>query len=292
MLTAMTVTAAAKPALRRLYVDGRWGQIHLRTAGAAGRAPPLLLLHPTPKSGWIFETLMGCLAPDRQVIAPDTPGYGASDPPPAPAAIEDLAAELLNAVESLVPDGPVDVLGYHTGSVLAAAMASLRPERVRRLILVSLPAYDATTRAAKLAGLASWPAPEIGGEHLTRLWDIMRRRANPAVGADWLHASFAENLRPGRRGPWGYAAVYGFDLIAALRAIRHPTLVLNPEDDLWEPTAAHARLIAQAQYIELPGAGHGAFELQAEELAGMVERFLGSTVGTAISSPNNEESGF
>ena len=260
--------------VRRAYVDGRWGQLHVRTAGGPGAWPPLLLLHPTPKSGWIFETLMGRLGRERLVIAPDTPGYGASDPPPEPASIEDLAGALLEAADAVAPGGVIDVLGYHTGSVLAVAMAALRPERVRRLILVSLPAYDAETRAAKLEGLSSWPAPDIDGGHLTRLWTTVRRRANPALSAEWLHASVTENLRPGRRGPWGYAAVYRYDLIAALAATSHPTLMLNPEDDLWDVTAAHAGLIPGATYIELPGAGHGVFEHQAAEVAGLVEGFL------------------
>lgn len=260
--------------MRRSYVDGRWGQIHIRSAGISTDAPPLLLLHPTPKSGWIFETLAPLLAKDRLVVAPDTPGYGASDAPPAPASIEDLAMALLDAAGAVAGQGPVDVLGYHTGSVLAVAMAALAPQRVRRLTLVSLPAYDAASRTSKLKGLATWPRPQIDGAHLTRLWEIMRGRANPAVNADWLHASFAENLRPGARGPWGYEAVYRYDLIAALSALTHPTLVLNPEDDLWEVTAAHASLIGGAAYVELPGAGHGVFTLQADVIAKAVTRFL------------------
>ena len=194
-------SARHRPAVvRRAYLDSRWGQTHVRISGARGLGPPLLLLHPTPKSGWIYETLMGRLGHRCFAIAPDTPGYGASDPPARPASIEDLAVAIMEAVTAWAPEGPVDVMGYHTGSVLAVALSRLYPERVRRLVLTSLPAYDAPTRAAKLEGLSSWPAPEIEGGHLGRLWSIMRARAHPALGVDWLHASFAENLRPGRRG--------------------------------------------------------------------------------------------
>lgn len=266
----------APAVVRRAYLDSRWGQTHVRISGARGLGPPLLLLHPTPKSGWIYETLMGRLGHRCFAIAPDTPGYGASDPPARPASIEDLAVAIMEAVTPLAPEGPVDVMGYHTGSVLAVALSRLYPERVGRLVLTSLPAYDAPTRAAKLEGLSSWPAPEIEGGHLGRLWSIMRARTHPALGVDWLHASFAENLRPGRRGPWGYAAVYGYDLIAALPLIGRPTLVLNPEDDLHAVTAAHAALIPGAAYMELPGARHGVFEHQAAEVAEIVTGFLAS----------------
>ena len=40
---------------------------------------------------------MPALADGRIVIAPDTPGYGASDAPPAPATMEEHAAALLDA---------------------------------------------------------------------------------------------------------------------------------------------------------------------------------------------------
>ena len=38
-------------AIRRTYVDGQWGQVHLRICGNGHDLPPLLLLHPTPEIG-------------------------------------------------------------------------------------------------------------------------------------------------------------------------------------------------------------------------------------------------
>lgn len=259
---------------RRSYVDGRFGQVHLRMTGAgAGELPPLLLLHPTPKSGWIYERLMAALGEGRVVIAPDTPGYGASDAPPAPPAIEDYAAEMLMVAERFT-SGPVDVLGYHTGSVIAVAMARLAPEQVRRLVLVSLAAYDAEARAEKLAGLKNWPGPADDGSHLTAMWRLMQTLFDPRVDVEWRHASLTENLRAGSRAPWGYDAVYRYDFQAALSALRHRTLILNPEDDLWDLTRRNAARVAGADYVELPGLGHGLFDLETAKIAALVEGFL------------------
>jgi pimeloyl-ACP methyl ester carboxylesterase len=265
--------------IRRAYANGRWGQVHLRICGSGKTLPPLFLLHPTPKSGWIYEDLMPALAEGRIVIAPDTPGYGASDAPPAPAAMADHAAALLAligdlAASGVIPAGPVDLLGYHTGSVLAVAAARATPEQVRRLVLVSLAAYPPDIRTAKIEALARWPEPREDGSHLTAMWSLMQSLFDPRIGLDWKHESLTENLRPGARAPWGYRAVYGYDFQAALDRVQHETLILNPEDDLWQPTRENADRVKGAHYIELPGVGHGLFTLERDRIADIVRTFL------------------
>lgn len=266
--------------IRRHYADGRWGQIHLRIA-ADDRvdSPPLLMLHPTPKSGWIWEPLMPALAAGRSVIAADTPGYGASDPPPAPASIRDLAAEMLDLMASLaqasvIRPGPFDIVGYHTGSVIAVAMANAAPDRVRRIVPVSLPLYDAAERSARMARIAAGPSLSDDGDHLSAMWRHMQTLFDPRIDTRWKQESLTENLRSGARAYWGYAAVYGYDLAAALPQLTQPVLLIAPEDDLWEPTQRAAPLIPDVTIMPLPGAGHGLFVLEREAIAAMIDAFL------------------
>lgn len=272
----MSLTAAT---IRRSYVDGTWGQVHVRMTQGRSGGTPLLLLHPTPKSGWIYEGLMQNIGSDRTALAPDTPGYGASDAPPAPASIEDFAGEMIRLADQLVTDGqlpagPIDVLGYHTGSVIATAMARLYPDKVRRLVLVSLAAYDAPTRQQKRENLKNWRGPTEDGSHLTAMWQLMQSLFDPRIDAEWKHASLTENLRPGCRAPWGYDAVYRYDFQEALDDLTHRTLILNPEDDLWQPTRDNYRRVRNADYVELPGLGHGLFDLETDRIAGLVRDFL------------------
>ena len=63
----------------RAYANCSYGQVHNRYAGTPG-APPLVLLHQTPSTSAMYETLMQRLAGDFRLIAPDTPGMGLSDP--------------------------------------------------------------------------------------------------------------------------------------------------------------------------------------------------------------------
>lgn len=265
--------------IRKEYVDGRWGQLHFRIAQGPHNPPPLLLLHPTPKSGWIYEPLLETFRADRVVIAPDTPGYGASAGPESPASIEDFADEMLALMGQLaasgdIPSGPFDVMGYHTGSVTSVALAQRAPQAVRKLILVSLAAYDAHVRQTKREALRTWQGPKEDGSHLTAMWSLMQTLFDPRIDTQWKHDSFAENLRSGARAHWGFDAVFRYDLQAALDALKHPTLILNPEDDLWLPTRMNAPRVKDAEYVELPGVGHGLFELEKDRIAGLVSEFL------------------
>lgn len=270
----------AEARLRRGYVDHGAGQVHYRIAGE-GQAgvPPLLMLHPTPKSGWIYEGLMLSLAAKgRVVVAPDTPGYGASDSLPGEADITDYADANFALIAALardgvLPPGPVDVLGYHTGSVTSCAMALARPDGVRRVVLFSLPFYDAEQRAAKLQGLASWPRPVADGSHIQRMWQIVGGLCDKRVSPEWQHRSVVENLRA-VDSPAGYRAVYRYDLAEHLPRLRQPVLLINAEDDLFEQTRRARPLLPGAEYRELPGAAHGMFDLDRERIARIVDAFL------------------
>ena len=117
---------------------------------------------------------------------------------------------------------------------------NIAPEQVRRLVLVSLAAYPPDIRAAKTEALDRWPGPREDGSHLNAMWTLMQGLFDPRIDLDWKHESLTENLRPGKRAPWGYRAVYGYDFQSALDRVTHDTLILNPEDDLWQPTRDNA----------------------------------------------------
>ena len=64
-------------------------QVHYRRQG---RGPAVLMLHQSPQSSREFEPLMAEWATDFTVFAPDTPGYGLSDPlADTEASMEDIA---------------------------------------------------------------------------------------------------------------------------------------------------------------------------------------------------------
>lgn len=263
----------------RTYIDGRWGQVHVRIAPGPAEAPPLLMLHQTPKSGWIWEPLFDQLSQGRTLIAPDTPGYGASDGPGAPVTIEDYAAEMLALMDALAahgvaPGGAFDAMGYHTGSLTASALANLAPDRVRRLVLVSLGALTGEEKAAWLAHMPEQPPLAADGSHLIDMWRMIDGFTDPRASLRWKQDSLTENLRSGAGFYHGYRAVAAHDFFESLRRLEQPVLILNPEDDLWRETQRAATLPPYGSVVELPGCGHGLFDIEADRIAALVDAHL------------------
>ena len=107
--------------IRRDYADSRLGQIHRRIKPATGSGTPLVCLHPAPFSGIYFETIMPLLDIPGGIIAPDYPGFGGSDRIDGLPSIENFAAAMHDAIDDQT--GPVDLLGFHTGCLVAVEMA-------------------------------------------------------------------------------------------------------------------------------------------------------------------------
>ena len=129
---------------RRAYFDCRFGQLHVRTAfpttGGFDEQVTLFCLHSAQNSSRAFARFLPEIGDVRSVYAPDLPGLGESDPSTAAS-----VAEAAGAISDLANDlrlRQIDVLGMHTGALVAMELAVLRPELVRRLVLTGVPGAD------------------------------------------------------------------------------------------------------------------------------------------------------
>jgi pimeloyl-ACP methyl ester carboxylesterase len=135
-----------KPAVRsrRAYFDCRFGQLHVRTAfpttGGFDEQVTLFCLHSSEGSSRTFARFLPEIAVERSVYAPDLPGSGESDPPPTPAAAD--AAAAISDFASDLRLRQIDVLGLRYGAEVAIALSNARPELVRRLVLIAVPALE------------------------------------------------------------------------------------------------------------------------------------------------------
>ena len=128
---------AATASLRRMYVDCRYGQLHLTTAfppsGGFDELTALLFLHGEGGTGADFNACAALLGSDRSVYAPDLPGSGASDGPAGRLTAANLAATMSDLLDQLRLRA-VDVIGCGRGALVAFELAALRPREVRRVI--------------------------------------------------------------------------------------------------------------------------------------------------------------
>lgn len=258
--------------VRRRFVDNRWGQLHLRIAtpprGAVSE-PPLVLFHQTPLSGRMFEHVIDELARNREVYAIDTPGYGESDPPPEPPSIEEYAAAIGDFLETLPT--AYDVMGYHTGVLIAAELAKTRPERVRRAVLVAIPLFDDERRRNFEPSRDNM---REDGSHLLDLWESTMRVRPDGQSVERAAEIVAEKQRAGARSGWAGPAIFAYDTRRALEAIRQPVLVLRPRDGLYENTREAFELLADATLTDYDDLGYGFFDSDPSRIADDVDRFL------------------
>ena len=255
--------------IRRGFADISHGQIHYRHAGGDG--PPLVMLHASPGSSRQLEPLMNAFAPTRRVIAPDTLGNGDSAPPrEARPTIDSLAAGALEALDALGLDR-FDLYGTHTGASIAATIALLRPDRVRRLVLDGVGLYTPAEQAAILADYLPEMPVDHQGLHVLWAWQFCRdtylfwpwfrhdRTGVRDVGlppAETLHAKFVEVMKAYGTYRASYRAAFEFDKRARLPLLRVPTLAVCARSDmLFGYLDELAGLVPGATRQEIPGVG-------------------------------------
>ena len=102
-----------------------------------GSGEPLVLLHGGLGAGEMFEAMMPALSAHRRVITVDLQGHGGTADADRPLRPQTMADDVAALIEHLgLPRA--DVMGYSLGGLVALRTAIQRPERVRRLILVSV----------------------------------------------------------------------------------------------------------------------------------------------------------
>ncbi len=121
-----------------MYIDCRYGQLHLTTAypasGGFDEASPIVFLHGEDGCGADFSRCAAILGTDRSVYAPDLPGSGGSDSPKGRMAIAGLALAVADLFEQLRLRR-VDLVGCGRGASVAFELATTRPKEVRRLVI-------------------------------------------------------------------------------------------------------------------------------------------------------------
>ncbi|SCK60639.1 Pimeloyl-ACP methyl ester carboxylesterase [Variovorax sp. HW608] len=239
--------------IRRAFADLSPGQIHYAECGDR-EAPAVLLLHQSPRSWMEYREVLPLIGAQRRAIAMDTVGFGDSAAGDAPASIEQwarVACELLDTLQI----AQVDVVGHHTGGVIAVELAAAFPQRVRGLVLSSTPYTNAAFRKARTG---SPPIDEVAaskdGSHLAALWQ-RRQGFYPPGRPEMLEAFVRDALKASGSPEDGHRAVAAYRMEDRIRLVRQPTLLIRATDDPFaSPHAAelHEHL-ANARIVDIEG---------------------------------------
>ncbi len=226
-------------ATARVHVDGAEIDLHYRVAG---HGPPLFLLHPSPLDSSFLEPLMLRLAPQATLIAPDTPGFGDSDP--LPITVEDLSpcVRAMSALRQALGLDRVGVYGSATGAQIAVKWAKAEPCALGGVMLDNAAAFDDVEREHIMHGYLPDVTPSADGGHLARAWRAAHdgtiffpwqspsaaNRIAPVLGApDAMHVTARGYLRAGPAYRAVYQAAFLHERVENLLPVTIPLVVLR-----------------------------------------------------------------
>lgn len=201
-----------------LTIPATGRRVHYRRCG---KGPPLLMVHQSPRSSGEYEPLMQAWGAHFTCIAPDTPGFGQSDPLPGAPDIGDFAAALREFMDAAgLKSCPA--YGFHSGGIILVAALKQEPSRFTALAIGGYAIWNA--EEMRRFGEAYLPPfqPSAYGEHLVWLWHRMleqswffpwfdcrdeARLPQPHADPVRVHLAVMEMLDAGDAYRAGYGAV-------------------------------------------------------------------------------------
>ena len=258
--------------VKRAYADCRFGQLHYAIIRPATEtAVPLVCFHASPTSWRSWLSVLPEMGRDRIVIAPDSPGHGDSDRPPAPPGIADYAAAIGEALER-IGIARFDALGNHTGSKVAVEVARQRPHQVRRLVLVSAPIYSEDELAAMKAKYGEVPLAE-DGSHMIRRWSMLMNSLGRSLPVEIVARYYSETFRGGMEYEWGHHAAFDYHHAENLPLLPHQVTVFNPKDEIHEATKRAKKYLKNGSVVTLDGS-HELLDLEPVRFGRMLRQYL------------------
>lgn len=207
-----------------------------------GNGPPVLLIAGTASDSASWGPLVAPLAERFTVIRPDNRSTGRTMPTDAPLSLEHWAEDALALADHLAL-GPVAVVGHSLGGMIGLRMATLAPDRVARLALLSSAPVHGPRNDALFDLILSLRAEGQPPDLWLRAflpW-LFHPRFFAIPGQ--LEAAIAQSLAyPHAQTPAAMAAQVAAlrrsDVAPLLADVACPTLALLAEDDLLIPTPA------------------------------------------------------
>jgi pimeloyl-ACP methyl ester carboxylesterase len=248
---------------RFVTVTGRWGQrqVHYRTGGSG---PLLLMLHQSPQSSRELLPLMQLWSGQFTVLAPDSPGYGLSDPLRVDeATLGDFADATIEFLDALGV-ACFAVYGFHTGGMIGIALAERFPDRVLALACNGVAVLTAPELSEILAQYLPRLEPRWDGGHLAWLWARLREqtiffpwhqrsaasRMNfPMPPPERLQTGVLEFLRAVDHYHVGYRAAFTYPVAEVVKTLQVPVLLTAAARDPLHPHLARIKAPARSVVI-------------------------------------------
>lgn len=235
-----------------------------------GKGKLVLVLHGWGDAAAGSAALQASLAAaGYQVLAPDLPGFGATQAPATAWNLDDYAHWLAALLAKLQLGQPYAIIGHSNGgavAVRAAALGVLQPQKLVLLAAAGIRSGQSPRRAAlqviaKTGKLVTLPLP-------ARHRQALRRRLYSAAGSDLLVVPHMQET---------FKKTVKQDVQADAARLATPTLLVFGADDKAVPAQlAHryADIMPAAQLHLLPKTGHFVHLEQPSQVAELIKEFL------------------
>lgn len=261
--------------IKKGYTDGPNGQLHWRMlTPETVSAPDLYCFHPAPFSGLAYTGIMPYLAKNRRVIAPDYPGYGGSDVCDAQPTIEDYASAMAHVMDDLSAEAARDVLGFHTGCLVAAELCGREPNTIANSVLIDIPAFDEETGAKLKASNGTPLALTPTLDCLAGPWESGITKRLPSQPMGRAFEMFVEQIRPGAAMNAAFYAAFSYRWREKFEQVNTNTLVLASQSPLLSGSRDAAEIIPNAMLVECLDITRSVLDEAAEKTAAEVMLFL------------------
>lgn len=255
-----------------------------------GQGNPLVLVHGSPTSSFLWRDMIEELSAHGRIIALDLPGFGLSDPPHnGDYTISNYARIFESFLEALSIE-QATLICHDYGGPVVLTYALQHPEKYNRLIILDtflhrdLPPWPLSWKIARI-----WPFGEIfmrlGGQYITRSAleegvidksrisdQVLQRFYMPDGNPDKLNKTMLGTLRV------DYMEDLEF-IEKNLKTIEKPTLILWGEDDKFLPLSLGDRIqkdIKGSRMEIIPNCGHFVQEDKPERATEIIIDFLSS----------------
>lgn len=157
------------------------------------------MVHQSPRSSKEYEALMEKWSAHFTCIAPDTPGFGQSDPLPGHPEIAEYADATIEFLDAL-GIGKCAAYGFHSGGIILVTAAKRHPTRITTLAVGGYAIWSAQEMALFSDSYLPEFHPSNYGEHLTWLWSRILEQSwfFPWFAADDAHRLSVANDDPAR----------------------------------------------------------------------------------------------
>ena len=261
--------------ITRGYANGPFGQIHYEEAGDG---VPMILLHQMVQSAVQFRPALPLLA-ERGVraIAVDLPGYGMSTRPDH-APTTDEYASIVPPVLSHFGLNQAVICGHHTGASIACATAHRHPDCVSKLIVQGVPYFSKEEMAEHASRPHDTKAVVADGSHFKAVWNRFYGAGDRDTSPEATQWSVLYYFIAGETEWHGHNAVFNYDIISAVEAIKAPTLLISNTGDMLHPQDQNlAAARPDFEFRELEGGSFQYVYDEAETWAGVVAEYATRT---------------